>query len=85
MEDVSRRYFPMRASSEWGCVGQFSGSVQGEVLYIWPDAKDLQEFARSPTAFNRGLELRSANLYYRDLQENTQTWIKKALTVVKPP
>ena len=46
----------------WGQVEYLlSGSVAGEVSPIRPDSKDLRDFARLPTAFNRGFEPRTSN------------------------
>jgi len=55
-------------SSEWGWVGQFSGSVEAEVLSSRPDPKDLRDFARLPTAFDHGFEPWTFNRIY---------WIKE--------
>jgi len=44
-------------SSEWGWVGLLRGSVEGEVLPIRSDSKDLRDFARLRAAFNRGSDL----------------------------
>jgi len=73
----------MRTSSEWGRVDQFSGYVEGEVLPILPDAKDIRKFTRLRSAFNREFEPRSSNLYSRYLQ-HLITW-KKNYPLVKPP
>jgi len=64
MKGVSRRYLLMRTSSEWGWVGPFGGSVKVEVLLSPPGSKDLRDFARLTTVFDRGFERRSSNLYY---------------------
>ena len=45
-------------------IGQLSDSVEGELLPNRPDSKDLRDFARLPTAFNRGFEPRTSNRVY---------------------
>ena len=60
--------------------------MEGDTLTIWPDSKDLRDFARI-TTFNRGFEPKSSKLYYLYLQNsiNKLFFLKKKLTMVKPP
>jgi len=58
---VSRRNLLKSSSSEWGWLGQFDGSEEREVLYIWPDAKDLRDFVRLCVEFKRGFESPTSN------------------------
>jgi len=50
---------------------------------IWPNSNDLRDVAMLLTAFNRGSEPRTSNVYYRYLGKKTKKnylWLSPPLT-----